>query len=109
MANKSKQKGNRFERECLKIAKDCGLEGTRAWGSNGQALGLPEDVDLLIAGLPFQCKVRHKIAKYLIPSKNNYAQIIKEDYGKVYAVLPFKELLKLIKETNNDKRTHAPP
>ena len=40
MSSKSKQKGNRFERECVDTAKDKGIKSIRAWGSDGRSLGL---------------------------------------------------------------------
>ena len=46
--NKSKQKGNRFERECVKIAETHGFSAQRAYGSNGRALGESETVDFVI-------------------------------------------------------------
>ena len=60
MANKSKQKGNRFEYECVKVLKDMGYEDVeRAYGSNGLSLpGCKEDVDILADGTKIQCKVR---------------------------------------------------
>ena len=45
MASPSKQKGNAFEREIVNLAKEFGLKAVRAWGSNGQSLGLHEEVD----------------------------------------------------------------
>lgn len=96
----SKQKGNRFERKVVKIAKEMGLEAERAWGSNGRALGLTEEVDVLIGGLPFQCKTRHKIADYILPEPSVYGQIIKEDRGEIFVVLRYKDFLNLIKEHN---------
>ena len=39
MPNRSKQKGNRFERLVVEMTKDSGLAAKRAWGSNGEAMG----------------------------------------------------------------------
>ena len=46
--SKSKAKGNRFEREVVKLAKEYGLESKRAWGSDGRSLGLHPEVDITI-------------------------------------------------------------
>ena len=46
--NRSKQKGNRFERECVKMAENHGFSAERAYGSNGRALGESETVDIVI-------------------------------------------------------------
>ena len=51
MANKSKRKGTRFENEIVQILNENGIKAKRAWGSNGMALGLTEDVDVLIEDL----------------------------------------------------------
>ena len=60
MPSKSKAKGNRFERECVKIAKEYGLESKRAWGSDGRSLGLDPEVDMTIEEYTVQCKVRKR-------------------------------------------------
>ena len=40
MANKSKAKGNNFERECVNIAKEMGIKKCiRAYASDGRSLG----------------------------------------------------------------------
>ena len=48
MANKEKAKGNRFEKECVKVAEDYGFSATRAWGSDGRSLGQDSEVDVVI-------------------------------------------------------------
>lgn len=98
MASKSKAKGNRFEREIVNLAKENGLEAERAYASNGKALGLPEDVDVKIAGKAFQCKVRKTIGDLYKPSKSNYGQIFKEDRGELLVMIRFEDLLTLLKE-----------
>ena len=57
MASKSKQKGNRFERECVDIAIEKGLSSKRAWGSDGRSMGQNEQVDLMVEKYKVQCKV----------------------------------------------------
>ena len=52
MPSPSKAKGNRFEREIVNEAKRAGCTAVRAWGSNGQSLGLHEEVDLTIGTHP---------------------------------------------------------
>ena len=41
MPSKSKAKGNRFERQIVQDIEGKGLKAKRAWGSNGEALGIP--------------------------------------------------------------------
>lgn len=97
MPNKSKAKGNRFERLIVDIAKDKGYESKRAWGSNGAALGHHPEVDILVDTFKVQAKCRKKLPDYIIPNENVDWQVIKEDRGKVYVVLEFGKFLDLIK------------
>jgi Holliday junction resolvase len=97
MAHPSKNKGNRFERLVVNITKDEGIPAKRAYGSNGEALGCHEEVDVLINNtIKVQCKTRKKIASWMIPSEHVDIQVIKEDRGIPYAVLPYDDYLKLI-------------
>ena len=66
MPNKSKAKGNRFEREIVEAVELHDVKCVRAWGSNGRALGHHEEVDV---------------------------QIIKEDRGKIYVVQELNDWL----------------
>lgn len=98
MAHPSKDKGNRFERLVVNITKDEGIPAKRAYGSNGQALGCHEEVDVLINNkIKVQCKTRKKIANWILPSEHVDIQVIKEDRGIPYAVLPYDDYLELIK------------
>ena len=96
MPSKSKAKGNRFERELVKLAVECGLTAKRAYASNGQSLGKTDDVDLLIQGLPFQVKCRKKIGDLYKPNDNNFGQIFKEDRGEIYVMMKFEDFLKIM-------------
>jgi len=101
MPSKSKAKGNRFERLIVDMTEDSGVKAKRAWGSNGAALGEHEEVDILInqdrKKIKIQCKTRKRIAKWMIPNDNVDIQVIKEDRGVPYAVLPYDDYLELIK------------
>ncbi len=97
MPNKSKAKGNRFERLIVDIAKDKGYESKRAWGSDGRSIGHHPEVDLLVDAFKVQAKCRKKLPSYIIPNENVDWQVIKEDRGKVYVVLEFGKFLDLIK------------
>jgi len=49
MASKSKTKGNNFERECVNIAKEKGIEkSVRAYASDGRSLGQSSECDIMI-------------------------------------------------------------
>jgi hypothetical protein len=63
MTHPSKNKGNGYERELVNQAKKAGLKAKRAYASNGQSLGMHEEVDCLIAGQRIQAKRRKKLLK----------------------------------------------
>ena len=98
MSSKSKQKGSRFERECVDIAKDKDIKAIRAWGSDGRSLGLAAEVDILIDKYKAQCKVRKRVAKWLKPSKEVDIQLVKEDRGEVYVIQRYEEWLEIERE-----------
>ena len=88
MTHPSKVKGNTYEREVVRLFESYDIECKRAWGSNGQSLGLHEEVDCLAEGdLRIQAKRRKKIAKWLKPSVFVDAVIVREDRGESYILL----------------------
>ena len=87
-------KGNAFEREVVRLFESYKVECKRAWGSNGQSLGLHEEVDCLAEGdLRIQAKRRKKIAEWLKPSEVVDAVVVKEDRGETYIILRYDEFL----------------
>lgn len=97
--NKSKAKGNRFEREIVEAISLHEISALRAWGSNGQAIGQHPEVDILINDeIKVQAKVRKKLPSYIIPSEHVDIQIIKEDRGKMYVVQELNDWILGIKE-----------
>ena len=112
MPNKEKAKGNRFEKECVKVAEDYGFSATRAWGSDGRSLGQDSEVDIVIEYLlspeiseqmKVQCKVRKNIAQYLLPPESCDITLLKQDRGEIYATIRYKDLLELIQRTFNEE------
>jgi len=97
MSHPSKQKGNKLEREVVAMAHLYELESKRAWGSNGQSNGWHPEVDVMIEKWRFQCKSRKKLGTVVKPSEHVDGQIIKENRGEIYVVLPLLDLLTLIK------------
>jgi len=97
MSSPSKQKGNTFEREIVNLAKGFGLKSVRAWGSNGQSLGLHEEVDCKIEEYTVQAKRRKKIASFL---KCEHTDIVafREDRGDTYALMDINVFLTLLKK-----------
>jgi Holliday junction resolvase len=97
--SKSKAKGNRFEREVVKLAKEYGLESKRAWGSDGRSLGLHPEVDITIEEYTVQCKVRKRIAEWLKPSEQIgglHLQCVKESRGQMYAIMSMTDLMEIM-------------
>lgn len=78
MASPSKSKGNRLEKKIVDAATASGIKSTRAWGSNGKALGLTEDVDLLLGPFKVQAKARKAIAEYMKPPPGADITIVQE-------------------------------
>ena len=94
MPNKSKAKGNRFEREIVEAVELHDIKCVRAWGSNGKAFGHHEEVDILINDeIKVHAKVRKALPKWIRPSENVDVQIIKEDRGKMYVVQELNDWL----------------
>ena len=101
MPSRSKQKGNRFEREVTNLAKEYSIESQRAYASNGLSLGHTEEVDVLLStpdkAWRVQCKGRKKIANWIKPDSSVVdLQVVKEDRGEIYAILPYGDFLELI-------------
>ena len=107
MASKSKAKGNRFEKECCSIAEEFGFNAKRAWGSDGRSIGKSPEVDIVIGykvqDFDIQCKVRNKIAQYIIPPQDCDFTVLKQDRGEVYACLKYEYLLNLIKKCEENE------
>ncbi len=94
MAHPSKQKGNRFERQIVELCKIWEIACKRAWGSNGESLGMPAEVDCVIEDdYRVQAKVRKKISSYLIPSEDVDAVVFKQDRGEVLMLVRFEDWL----------------
>lgn len=94
MTNKSKLKGNKFERDIVKAVELHDIKAVRAWGSNGASIGQHPEVDLLIDDdIKVQAKVRKALPKWIKPSEHVDVQIIKEDRGKMYVVQELNDWL----------------
>ena len=94
MPNKSKLKGNKFERDIVKAVELHDIKAVRAWGSNGKALGEHEECDILIDDeIKVQAKVRKALPKWIKPSEHVDIQVIKEDRGKMYVVQELNDWL----------------
>tara|TARA_R100000781_G_scaffold113801_2_gene83102 strand:- start:794 stop:1117 length:324 start_codon:yes stop_codon:yes gene_type:complete len=94
MPNKSKQKGNRFERQIVQMCTEKDIPSKRAWGSNGMSLGMAEEVDVLIdSDIKVQAKVRKAMGAWMLPSDEVDLQVIKRDRGQALVVMRFDDWL----------------
>ena len=94
MPNKSKAKGNRFEREIVESVELHEIKCVRAWGSNGKAFGHHEEVDILINDeIKVQAKIRKALPKWIKPSEHVDVTIIREDRGKCYVMQELNDWL----------------
>ena len=94
MPSPSKAKGNRFEREIVNKLTSLGITAKRAWGSNGAALGMHEEVDVLMGDdFKIQAKCRKKIASFLVPTEHVDAVVCKQDRGETLIIMRFDDWL----------------
>ena len=101
--NKSKAKGNRFERKIVEICELHDLKAVRAWGSNGLALGQHPECDVLINDeIKVQAKCRKKLAAHIKPNENVDVQMIKEDRGQIYVVQQLDDWLLMLKDGSGE-------
>ena len=102
MPSPSKIKGNKFERDCVNLAKEHGLEAKRAWGSDGRSMGFEEDVDMLLdETIKAQCKIRKKLAKWVVPPESCNIAIVREDRGNTYITMEYDEYLSMLRVIKN--------
>lgn len=102
MSANNRRRGFNFERELVNAAKELGLKAKRAWGSNGQALGEHEEVDVVIEGHKFQCKRRKKLPNYLdVRTRVDQLAIQPLADGSFMGLLPFEVWLDHIQDTTD--------
>ncbi|MEM5872112.1 MAG: hypothetical protein QW051_04530 [Candidatus Aenigmatarchaeota archaeon] len=93
--NKSKRKGDNFERQVVNEAKSYMLEAYRFYCSRSP---LEDKVDVVVAGRHLQCKKRAKgfkeIYKWLETGIDGL--VISADYKEPLIVLKYKDWLKLL-------------
>ena len=94
MPNKSKQKGNRFERDIVDLCKSNSIDARRAWGSDGRSMGYTEGVDGILNGEDkWQAKCKKKISPFYVPNEEVDMQIFKGDRTATYVTLDFNYFL----------------
>jgi len=103
MPNRNKEKGNRVERAIVDMLKEEGWQAKRAPGSNGNALGKEETVDMLAhdpngTEYTVQIKGRKSIAKYLYPPDSCDFVIAKGDRKHPLVVMHMKDFMALMQK-----------
>ena len=101
LSHPSKQKGNKFERDCCNKATDLyEIPSKRAWASDGRSLGLHSEVDIVIGDKKYndemhvQCKIRKRLPEYIFPKNDAIdSHLIREDRGEAYIVLRYDDYL----------------
>ena len=88
-------------KESNKALKEHNLEAKRAWGSDGRSMGFEEDVDILLDNnIKAQCKIRKKLAKWVVPPESCDIAIVREDRGKTYVTIEYEAFLLYLKDLN---------
>ena len=101
MPSKSKDKGNRFERFLVNLIESFSIKSKRAWGSNGQSLGMHEEVDVLMDDkIRIQAKCRKSMPKYLGMTEEVDMVAFKEDRGETYFLIRATDFLEEYKKLN---------
>ena len=103
MSNANRRRGFGFEREFANFWKNLkGFSAKRAWGSNGEAIGMHKEVDVAVWPDPdadpirFQCKRHKRMPKWLQMPDEVDAVAFREDRGDTYILVrlsTFAELL----------------
>ena len=100
MLKHPKAKGTRLENEVVQTFKDAGImDVVRMWGSNGEARGLPKEVDVAMnfqngSSFWIQCKSVSKLATRFVPPLSIDATVFKENKGKKYIMLELDVFIK---------------
>lgn len=93
--NKSRAKGDRFERDCVNRLKELGLETQRV-PLSGAAGGLFSS-DVIVAGRKIECKTRKRfISQFLGWLQGNYALFVKEDRSETLVVMRLDDFAALL-------------
>jgi len=102
MPHPSARKGKRYERELVNQCEDAGMRATRAYASNGEALGEHKNCDLKLSvpdgpDLTVQAKRRATVGGYLTDEHTDLVAV-REDHGDSLAVVPFDLFLRLLRK-----------
>jgi hypothetical protein len=95
MPNRSRQKGDRFERDCCLRLRELGLEAQRVPLSG--AAGGQFSSDIIVAGRKIECKTRKRfIGQFLGWLQGNYALFVKEDRSETLVVMRLDDFAALL-------------
>lgn len=96
MSHPSKRKGYQFEVEIVEAFKAAGIKARRAWGSNGQSIGLPATVDVEAGGCKAQLKRRHSIPKVFSIPEGADVTIFREDRGESFVLVKLADFVRML-------------
>lgn len=92
------RKGKGFERELVVQALGFNIPSKRAWGSNGESLGMDKEVDCLVGQYTVQAKRKKRIPQWMIPAVVDMVAV-REDRGETFIVMRYKDVLELIQRS----------
>lgn len=93
--NRSRAKGDRFERDCVNRLKDLGLEAQRV-PLSGAAGGMFSS-DIVVASRKIECKTRKRFISQLLGwLQGNYALFVKEDRSETLVVMRLDDFAALL-------------
>ena len=96
MPNPSRQKGDRFERDCVNRLREAGLEASRVPLSG--AAGGEFSGDLIVQGHKGECKTRKRfIGQFLGWLTGNQFLFLKEDRSDTLVVMRLETFTELLK------------
>lgn len=101
MTHPSKRKGNQFERELVRQAREAGLPADRCWASDGRSAGLPPEVDVVVNGWPIQAKRRAQVAAYLNIPDGCRAVAFRQDRGPALVLMELADFLEIVRNGNH--------
>lgn len=97
MPNKNANRGKNLERALVKRFLINGITAKRAWGSNGEALGLHRTVDLLVNNsIKFQVKKKKVLPEWLGFTEYVDGVIVQTDRQEPIVMIQLKDYLTLL-------------
>ena len=94
--NKNKRRGTDLERRVVKAAEEHGLKAKRAFASDGRAMGMDAEVDVVVEGYAVQCKKVKKLASRFQIPKSCDIVVFCEDRKQPKVMMPLEDYLEFL-------------